>query len=84
MKLTACNVEVTGLLVQGEEGEVHRAETGEGDADAVEDVAVGEDSDVEVGGEDVVELSDLLVPEERVGHPDLTDVGESEVFDFIW
>ena len=52
--------------------------------DAVEDVAVWEDPDVEVGGEDVVELSDLLVPEERVWHPDLAYVGERQVFDFIW
>ena len=83
MMLTAGNVQVTGLLVQGEEGEVHGAEAGEGDANAVEDVAVGEDSDVEVGGEDVVEGSNLLVPEERVRHPDLTDVGECQIFDFI-
>ena len=32
------------------------------------------DPDVEVGGEDVVEVSDLLVPEEGVGHPNLTRV----------
>ena len=51
--------------------------------DAVEDVAVWEDPDVEVGGEDVVELSDLLVPEERVRHPDLTRVGDGEVGDLI-
>ena len=84
MKLTACNVEVTGLLVQGEEGEVHRAEAGEGDADAVEDVAVGEDSDVEVGGEDVVELPDLLVPEEGIRHPHLARVSQGQVLDPLW
>ena len=79
--LTAGNVQVTGLLVQGEEGEVHGAEAGEGDADAVEHVAVGEDSDVEVGGEDVVELPDLLVPEEGVRHPHLARVSQGQVAD---
>ena len=81
MMLTAGNVQVTGLLVQGEEGEVHGAEAGEGDADAVEHVAVGEDSDVEVGGEDVVELPDLLVPEEGVRHPHLARVRQGQVLD---
>ena len=81
MMLTAGNVQVTGLLVQGEEGEVHGAEAGEGDADAVEDVAVGEDSDVEVGGEDVVELPDLLVTEEGVRHPHLACVRQGQVLD---
>ena len=79
--LTAGNVQVTGLLVQGEEGEVHGAEAGEGDANAVEDVAVGEDSDVEVGGEDVVELPDLLVTEEGVRHPHLARVSKGQVAD---
>ena len=30
-----------------------------------------------------MELSDLLVPEESVGHPDLADVGEGEIFDLL-
>ena len=47
--------------------------------DTVEDVSVGEDPDVEVGGEDVVEGADFLVPEEGVGHPDFAGVGEGEV-----
>ena len=82
MKLTAGNVEVTGLLVQGEEGKVHGTEAGEGDADAVEDVAVGEDSNVEVGGENVVELPDLLVTEEGIRHPHLARVRHRQVFYF--
>ena len=49
--------------------------------DAVEDVAVWEDPDVEVGGEDVVELPDLLVPEEGVRHPHLARVGQGQVAD---
>jgi hypothetical protein len=39
--------------------------------DAVEYVSVGEDSDIEVGLDDVVELALLLVPEEGVRHPNL-------------
>ena len=50
-----------------------------GAPDTVEDVAVGEDPDVKVGGEDVVEGADFLVPEEGVGHPDFAGVGEGEV-----
>ena len=49
--------------------------------DAVEDVAVREDPDVEVGGEDVVELPDLLVPEEGVRHPHLARVSQGQVAD---
>ena len=30
-----------------------------------------------------MELADLLVPEESVRHPDLADVGQGQVFDFI-
>ena len=52
--------------------------------DAVEDVPVRVDPDVEVGGEDVVEGSNLLVPEERVRHPHLTSVSQSQVFDPLW
>jgi hypothetical protein len=39
--------------------------------DAVEDVAVREDPDVQVGLDNVVELALLLVPEEGVWHPHL-------------
>ena len=62
------------MLIKREEGEVHGAEAGQRDADAVEDVAIGMDPDVEVGGQDVVEIADLLVPEEGVRHPDLACV----------
>ena len=47
--------------------------------DAVEDVSVGKDPDVEVGQDDVVEGALLLVPEERVGHPQLPRVAQREV-----
>ena len=52
--------------------------------DAVEDVPVREDPDVEVGGEDVVELPDLLVPEEGVRHPHLARVSQGQVADLVW
>ena len=63
--------EVAGLGVQREELEVHGAGEGERHADAVQDVAVGEDAHVEVGLDDVVELAVLLVTEEGVRHPHL-------------
>ena len=69
------------MLIKREQGEVHGAEASQRDADAVEDVPVGVDSDVEVGGEDVVELPDLLVPEEGVRHPHLARVSQGQVAD---
>ena len=81
--LTASYVKDAGLLIQREECQIHRAETGQRDPDTVENIPIWVDSDVEVGGEDVVELSDLLVPEESVRHPDLADIRQSQVFDFI-
>jgi hypothetical protein len=44
-------------------------------------VSVWKDSYVQVGLNDVVELSVLLVPEEGVRHPDLPRVGHRQVFD---
>ena len=41
---------------------------------AVEYVSVGEDPDVEVWLDDVVELALLLVPEEGVWHPHLNKI----------
>ena len=71
------------MLIKREQGEVHGAEASQRDADAVEDVPVRVDSDVEVGGEDVVEVSDLLVPEEGVGHPNLARVRQGQIFYFL-
>ena len=65
------------MLIKWEESEVHGTEAGQGDADAVEDVTVRVDPDVEVRGQDVVEVADLLVPEECVGHPNLARVRQS-------
>ena len=82
--ITAGHVEVTGLPVQREPSQVHGAAAQQARPDAVEDVTVREDSDVEVGGEDLVEPRHLLVPEESVRHPDLARVSEGEVADLIW
>ena len=71
------------MLIKWEESEVHGTEAGQRDADAVEHVPVRVDPDVEVGGEDVVEVADLLVPEECVGHPDLARVRQGEIFNFF-
>ncbi len=49
LKLTARHVQVACLLVEREEREVHGAGAGERDADAVQDVAVGEHAHVQVG-----------------------------------
>ena len=77
----AGDLEGAGLTVHGVELQVHRAGQSQGDSDAVQDVAVGKDSDVDIVDEDVVEVSSLLVPEERVRHPHLTSVSQSQVFD---
>ena len=82
--ITAGHVEVTGLPVQREPSQVHGAAAQQARPDAVEDVTVREDPDVEVGGEDLVEPRHLLVPEEGVRHPDLARVSEGEVADLIW
>ena len=48
--------------------------------DAVEDVTIGEDSDVDVVDQDGVELSGFFVPEKRVRHPDLAGIRQGQVF----
>ena len=50
----------------------------------VEDIPVGENSDVDVWNEDVVEAAFLLVPEEGVRHPDPVRVGHRQVLQFAW
>ncbi len=40
--------------------------------DAVEDLAVGKDPDVDVVHQDVVEVADLFISEKRVRHPNLS------------
>ena len=52
--------------------------------DAVEDLAGGVDSDVDVGDDDVVEVASLLILEKCVRHPDFIRVRHSQVFDLTW
>ncbi len=47
--------------------------------DAVQNVPIREDPDVQVWLYDVVELPVLLVAEEGVRHPDLAGVGQGQV-----
>ncbi len=47
--------------------------------DAVQDVPVGIDPDVQVGLDDVVKLSIFFIPEEGVRHPDLAGVRQGQV-----
>ena len=52
--------------------------------DTVENITIGKDSDVKVWRENCVKPSDLLVPEESVGHPDLTGVRHRQILDLPW
>ena len=51
--------------------------------DTVENITIGKDSDVEVGGENCVKPTDFLVPEESVRHPHFAGVRDGEVRDLI-
>jgi len=75
--LTTGHIKVAGLLVQGEEGEVHGASAGEADPDGVKDVAVRKHSHVQILLKDVVEPSDLLIAEKGIRHPHLGSVRHS-------
>ena len=52
--------------------------------DAVEDGAVREDADVEVGLQNCVEGTNLLVSEESVRHPDFTRVCHRQIPNTIY
>ena len=54
------------------------------DPDAVEDVAIREDPDVDIVDEDVVKVASLLVPEECVRHPNLLRVSQGEILYPSW
>ena len=48
---------------------------------AVEDISVWEDANVQVWGEDVVESADFLISEESVWHPHFAGICQGEVAD---
>jgi len=50
--------------------------------DAVEDPSVREDAHVDVGHDDVVEMSLSLVGEEQIRHPDFARIGQRQIFEF--
>ena len=50
--------------------------------DAVEDASVGEDADVDVGHDDVVEVALSFVGEEQVGHPHFVGIRQRQILDF--
>ena len=51
--------------------------------DAIENVAIGENTDIKIWSENRVKSSDLFVPEESVGHPHFTRISHGQVTDFI-
>ena len=77
----ASHGDMTGLRVEREQLQVHGAAQGERDSDTIENITIGVDSHVQVGLNDIVKLSSLLVPEERVRHPDLLTVRHGQVLD---
>ena len=48
---------------------------------AVEDISIWEDADVQIWGEDVMESSDFLISEESVWHPHFAGICQGEVAD---
>ena len=77
--LTACYFESAGLPIHRVELEVHGAGEGERDTNAVQDVAVREDADVDIVYEDVVEVAGLFVAEESVRHPNLSWIRHRQI-----
>ena len=60
---------------------MHWTPQSERHSDAVEHIAIGEDPHIEVGLDDVVELSLLLISEEAVWHPNFGAVCHGEILD---
>ena len=83
IQLTAGNLHGAFLCIKRIHLEVHGTGESERHPDTEEDRAVSVQPDVEVGNENIVHGAAPLVPEESVRHPDLADVGQSQVFDFI-
>lgn len=51
--------------------------------DAVQHVSIWEDSNVQIGSQNVVKTSNLLISKESVGHPDFGRIDQCQVFDVI-
>lgn len=52
--------------------------------DAVENISVREDPDIDIVDEDGVEVSGLLIAEESIGHPDLVRIGQGQILQATW
>ena len=50
--------------------------------DAVEDVSIGKDANVDIGYDDVMKMSFSLVGEEESGHPDFVWICQCQVLQF--
>ena len=50
--------------------------------DAVEDVSIGKDANVDIGYDDVMKMSFSFVGEEEIGHPDFVGIRQRQIFDF--
>ena len=82
-KLTACNIKITCLFIQWKKSQIHGTEASEGDSNTVENISIWEDSDVQIGGEDVVKGSNLLISEECIWHPHFAGICECQIFYFL-
>ena len=78
---TAGNFKSAGLPVHGVKLEMHWTRESQRDPDAVKNVAIRKDPDVDIVDEDVVKVASLLVPEECVRHPNLLRVSQGEILD---
>ena len=51
--------------------------------DTVENISIREDPDIKVRSEDLMESSNLLIPEESVRHPHLAGIRQGQVPDTL-
>ena len=51
--------------------------------DTVENISIREDPDIKVRSEDLMESSNLLIPEESVRHPHLAGICQGQVADTL-
>ena len=72
-KLTASNVQVTCLFIQRKESKIHGAEACERYSDAVENISIRKDTNIEIWLDYIMELGIFLVSEKRIRHPNLEE-----------
>lgn len=79
--LTTSHSQGACLFVQWVELEVHRAGEGERNSDAVQHVSIGEDPNVDVRHDDVVEVAFLFIGKEQIWHPYSVRFSQGQVFE---